>query len=129
MMRKSRQVLVAVSMSAVAVAACSPIPPNPRAMPAKHQTAASSPGKSMDCRKVEGQIRKIIAEQLSVAKEVLVPSANILEDLGADSLDTVELVMALEEEFSIDIPDDVAERMCTVGEVVATVQSRIGCGR
>ena len=62
----------------------------------------------------EDKIRNIIAEQLSVSKEEVIPSASFIEDLGADSLDTVELVMALEEEFEVSIPDEDAEKILTV---------------
>ena len=60
------------------------------------------------------KIRSIIAEQLGVKPEEVTPQASFIEDLGADSLDTVELVMALEEEFGIEIPDEDAEKMATV---------------
>jgi len=63
---------------------------------------------------VEQKIRKIIAEQLGVEEEEVTPEASFVEDLGADSLDTVELVMAFEEEFSIEIPDEDAEKILTV---------------
>lgn len=64
-----------------------------------------------------GKIRGLVAEQLGVDIETLTPEANILEDLGADSLDVVELVMAIEEEFDIEIPDEDAESMRTLGDV------------
>ena len=62
-------------------------------------------------------IKKIIAEQLGVDESEITPESHFIDDLGADSLDTVELVMALEEEFGIEIPDEDAEKIQTVGDV------------
>ena len=67
---------------------------------------------------VEEQVRKIVAEQLGVKEEQVTPEAAFVDDLGADSLDTVELVMALEDEFDLDIPDEDAEKMTTVGKAI-----------
>lgn len=64
------------------------------------------------------KVKKIVADQLSVEDEKVVPEASFSNDLGADSLDTVELVMALEEEFDIEIPDEAAEKITTVQEAV-----------
>lgn len=64
------------------------------------------------------RVNAIVAEQLGVEKESLVPEANLLDDLGADSLDVVELVMAIEEEFGIEVPDEDAEKMTTVKDAV-----------
>jgi len=72
-----------------------------------------------------GKIRGLVAEQLGVDIESLTPEANILEDLGADSLDVVELVMAIEEEFDIEIPDEDAESMRTLGDVEKYVIQRV----
>ena len=63
---------------------------------------------------LEEKVKKIIAEQLSVSEDQITPTASFVEDLGADSLDTVELVMALEEEFETEIPDEEAEKITTV---------------
>jgi acyl carrier protein len=71
------------------------------------------------------RVRAIIAEQLGVKPEEVTPEASFVEDLGADSLDTVELVMALEEEFGIEIPDEDAEKMTTVGEAVKYIEDKI----
>ena len=68
---------------------------------------------------IEERVQKIIVEQLGVKPEDVKPAASFVEDLGADSLDTVELVMAFEEEFGIDIPDEDAEQMRTVGDAIS----------
>src|SRR3546814_13492787 len=68
-------------------------------------------------------LKKIIAEQLSVSEDQITPDASFVEDLGADSLDTVELVMALEEEFEIDIPDEEAEKIVTFKDVLTYIRS------
>ena len=67
---------------------------------------------------IETRVRNIIAKELDVALEKVVPQARFNEDLNADSLDLVELVMAFEEEFGIEIPDDAAESIVTVGDAV-----------
>ena len=69
------------------------------------------------------KIKKIIVEQLDVDDAAVTAEANFISDLEADSLDTVELIMAFEEEFDIDIPDDVAEKITTVGEAVNIIDS------
>ena len=66
----------------------------------------------------EGKVREIIINELGVEPEKVTNDASFVEDLGADSLDTVELVMAFEEEFGIDIPDEDAEQMRTVGDAI-----------
>ena len=72
---------------------------------------------------IEEGVKKIIVEQLGVKEEEVKPEASFVEDLGADSLDTVELVMALEEEFDIEIPDEEAEKITTVQSAIDYVQS------
>ena len=67
---------------------------------------------------VPDQVKKIIVEQLGVDEEEVTPDASFVDDLGADSLDTVELVMAFEEEFGAEIPDEDAEKLTTVGSVI-----------
>ena len=73
---------------------------------------------------VADRVRAIIAEQLGVKLEEVTDSASFIEDLGADSLDTVELVMALEEEFGIEIPDEDAEKMGSVGDAIKYIESK-----
>ena len=68
------------------------------------------------------QIGKIIVEQLGVNEDQVKPEAKFIEDLGADSLDTVELVMALEEEFGTEIPDEEAEKLQSVGDVIKFIE-------
>ncbi|MBI1824003.1 MAG: acyl carrier protein [Nitrospirae bacterium] len=74
---------------------------------------------------VEERIKKIIAEQLGVEEEDITPEASFVDDLGADSLDTVELVMAFEEEFGIEIPDDDAEKILNVQNAVDYIKEKI----
>ena len=69
-------------------------------------------------------IKEVVVEQLSVYVDEVKDDAKFVEDLGADSLDVVELVMALEEKFDIEIPDDEAEKIATVADVVAYVESK-----
>ena len=71
---------------------------------------------------VEQQVKKIVAEQLGVKEEEVTNDASFVDDLGADSLDTVELIMALEEEFGIEVPDEQAEKLLTVGDVVKYIE-------
>ena len=73
---------------------------------------------------VEDKVKSIIAEQLGVKKEEVTDQSKFIDDLGADSLDTVELVMALEEEFGIEIPDEDAEKMVTVGEAIKYIEEK-----
>ena len=75
---------------------------------------------------VAEKVKSIIAEQLGVKQEEVTPGASFIDDLGADSLDTVELVMALEEEFGIEIPDEDAEKITTVGDVVKYIEEKAG---
>ena len=70
------------------------------------------------------RVKKIIRDQLSVTDEQITPEASFIDDLGADSLDQVELVMALEEEFGKDIPEEEAEKLQTVGSVIENIDSQ-----
>ena len=75
---------------------------------------------------VESKIKTIFAEQLGVKPEEVTPNASFVDDLGADSLDTVELIMALEEEFNVEIPDEDAEKMKTVGDAIKYIEEKAG---
>ena len=74
----------------------------------------------------QDKVKQIIAEQLGVKKEEVTDSAKFVDDLGADSLDTVELVMALEEEFGVEIPDEEAEKLLTVGDALRYIEEKAG---
>ncbi len=73
---------------------------------------------------LEDKVKEIIVEQLGVGADQVTPEASFIEDLGADSLDTVELVMAFEEEFGAEIPDEDAEKLTTVGSIVDYLKSK-----
>jgi acyl carrier protein len=73
---------------------------------------------------VDEKVKSIIAEQLGVKSEEVTDQASFIDDLGADSLDTVELIMALEEEFNVEIPDEDAEKMNTVGDAIKYIESK-----
>ena len=75
---------------------------------------------------VEEKVKDIIVEELGVEREKLTSDASFMEDLGADSLDTVELVLAFEKEFDIDIPDEEAEKLRTVGDAMSYLHEKIG---
>jgi acyl carrier protein len=75
---------------------------------------------------IEEKVKDIIVEELGVEREKLTEAASFMEDLGADSLDTVELVMAFEKEFDIDIPDEEAEKLRTVGDALKYLHDKIG---
>ncbi len=74
---------------------------------------------------LEERVAEIVIDQLGVSKEELVLEAGFIDDLGADSLDIVELVMAMEEEFELEIPDDDAEKMQTYGDAVSYLKERL----
>ena len=71
---------------------------------------------------IEEKVKDIIVEQLGVNADQVVQEAKFIEDLGADSLDTVELIMALEEEFGIEVPDEEAEKLVSVGDVTRYIE-------
>jgi acyl carrier protein len=73
---------------------------------------------------IDQRVKDIIVEQLGVKPDQVTPEAKFIEDLGADSLDTVELVMALEEEFGIEVPDEQAEKLQSVGDVIKYVEEQ-----
>jgi len=78
----------------------------------------------MSDKSIEEKVRGIIVEQLGVTAEQATLDASFIEDLGADSLDTVELVMAFEEEFGVEVPDEDAEKLLKVGDVVKYIEER-----
>ncbi len=77
----------------------------------------------MDESKIFDQVKKVVVDQLGVSEDEVKKEASFVDDLGADSLDTVELVMALEESFGLEIPDEEAEKIKTVGDTVNYVMS------
>lgn len=79
-----------------------------------------------DMNQLEEKVKDIIVEELGVERDKLTESASFMEDLGADSLDTVELVMAFEKEFDIDIPDEEAEKLRTVGDALKYLHEKMG---
>lgn len=80
----------------------------------------------MDVKEIEEKVKEIIVEQLGVDESEVTPEASFIDDLGADSLDTVELVMAFEEAFDIEIPDEDAEKISTVKDAIEYVKGKIG---
>ncbi|MBB5353709.1 acyl carrier protein [Haloferula luteola] len=80
----------------------------------------------MSDKSIEERVKDIIVDQLGVNADQVTPEAKFIEDLGADSLDTVELVMAFEEEFEIEVPDEEAEKLQSVGDVITYVQGAQG---
>ena len=75
-------------------------------------------------KSIEEKVKDIIVEQLGVNPEQVTPQASFIEDLGADSLDIVELVMAFEEEFAVEVPDEDAEKLQTVGDVIKYIEEK-----
>lgn len=80
----------------------------------------------MSEKSIEDKVKEIIVEQLSVNADQVTPEAKFIEDLGADSLDVVELVMAFEEEFDVEVPDEEAEKLTTVNDVVKYIEEKQG---
>ena len=79
----------------------------------------------METQPIGGKVKQIVMEQLGVKADEVKPEARFVEDLGADSLDTVELVMAIEEEFGLEIPDEDAQKIRTVGEVTQYLEQKL----
>ena len=77
---------------------------------------------------LEERVAEIIVEQLGASRDEVVAEASFIDDLGADSLDIVELVMAMEEEFNIEIPDEDAEQIQTIGAAIAYLKGKLGTG-
>ena len=84
---------------------------------------------AMDMKQLEEKVKDIIVEELGVERDKLTNDASFMEDLGADSLDTVELVMAFENEFDIDIPDEEAEKLRTVVAAMSYLHDKMGKGK
>jgi acyl carrier protein len=84
--------------------------------------ASKVPRRTIHVASVKERVIEIVAEQLGVSKDQVTPETSFVNDLGADSLDTVELVMELEEEFDINIPDDAAEKIQTVGQAIEYIE-------
>ena len=74
---------------------------------------------------IQDQVKKIVVDHLGIDESKVVPEAKFIDDLGADSLDTVELVMAFEEEFSCEIPDDIAEKIVTVKDAITFIEEKV----
>ena len=74
---------------------------------------------------IEERVKKIVIEHLGVDEEKVIETASFIDDLGADSLDTVELVMAFEEEFNCEIPDDIAEKIVTVKDAISHIEENV----
>ena len=74
---------------------------------------------------LDARVKGLIVEQLGVSVDEVVPKASFIDDLGADSLDIVELVMSMEEEFDLEIPDEDAEKIQTIGDVIAYLEERL----
>lgn len=91
---------------------------------ARGVSLAPNPSNFMADKSIEEKVKDIIVEQLGVNPEQVTPQASFIEDLGADSLDIVELVMAFEEEFSVEVPDEDAEKLQTVGDVIKYIEER-----
>ena len=79
----------------------------------------------MSSEEVYDKVKEIIVEQLGVAETAITPDASFIDDLGADSLDLVELIMGIEEEFNLEIPDGEAEKVVTVGDVVDYIKENV----
>ena len=79
----------------------------------------------MDNAEIEQKVTEIVSKQLNVAKEKITKASSVINDLGADSLDTVELVMGIEDSFDLSIPDDAAEKIQTVGDAIKYIEENL----
>jgi acyl carrier protein len=93
-----------------------------RGRPARHDRRITNDQRT-DMTDVADRVKKIVIEHLGVEDAQVKPEAKFIDDLGADSLDTVELVMAFEEEFGVEIPDDAAEKIQTVGDAIKFIEA------
>lgn len=82
-------------------------------------------GDKMDRKEIQEKVKEIIVSQLNVSEDEVTESASFIDDLGADSLDTVELVMQFEEEFDLEIPDEDAEKLTTVGKAIDYLEEKL----
>lgn len=80
----------------------------------------------MKLEEVQAKLKEIVMDRLNAEEEQIKPEASFVEDLGADSLDIVELIMGIEEEFDIEIPDEDAEKLITVGEAMNYIKAKLG---
>ncbi len=80
----------------------------------------------MKMEEVQSKLKEIVMDRLNAEEDQIKPEASFVEDLGADSLDIVELIMGIEEEFDIEIPDEDAEKLTTVGEAMDYVKTKLG---
>jgi acyl carrier protein len=97
-----------------------------RPLPLSTSNTNHQPLQLMSDKSIEDRVKDIIVDQLGVNADQVTPEAKFVEDLGADSLDTVELVMAFEEEFDIEVPDEEAEKLQAVGDVITYITSQQG---
>jgi acyl carrier protein len=93
---------------------------------AGNKSSAGSQSKDLTMSDVAERVKKIVVEHLGVEEAKVTENASFIDDLGADSLDTVELVMAFEEEFGCEIPDEAAEKILTVKDAIAFIQQKLG---
>jgi len=90
-----------------------------------HKRANRTKGDKMNRKEIKEKVMEIIVSQLNVSDDEVTESASFIDDLGADSLDTVELVMQFEEEFDIEIPDEDAEKLTTVGKAIDYLEEKL----
>ena len=91
-------------------------------LPASNESGNTRRNRGLKMSETADRVKKIVVEHLGVEQEKVTDNASFIDDLGADSLDTVELVMAFEEEFGVEIPDDAAETILTVGDAVTFIE-------